>query len=141
MKATLVVVAAKTTKRSVALKLPCVLGRSREADLTVADPIVSRRHCELSESNGLLMLRDLASLNGTTVAGRRVTSAALLPDAEFSIGPLSFRVQYEYHGNLESVPPTCFADEAEPGFAAELVLRRNCRLPPATGNRPRARRT
>jgi predicted component of type VI protein secretion system len=112
MKATLLVVEGNTTKRRVALKLPCVLGRSREADMTVAHPLISRRHCELSEANGLLMLRDLASLNGTMIGGRQITSAPLLPDAEFSIGPLTFRVQYEYNGDLESLPPTCYVDAA-----------------------------
>jgi pSer/pThr/pTyr-binding forkhead associated (FHA) protein len=98
--AVLLVVDGNTTRRRVVLKLPCVLGRSRQADVTVAHPLISRRHCELSETDGLLMLRDLASLNGTMIGGRRVTTAPLLPDAEFTIGPLTFRVRYEYDGDL-----------------------------------------
>jgi predicted component of type VI protein secretion system len=113
MNATLLVVSGKTTKRKVALKLPCVLGRSREADVTVAHPLISRRHCELSEQDGLVMLRDLASLNGTMIGGRRITAAPLLPDGEFTIGPLTFRVRYQYDGDLASVPPTCYADETD----------------------------
>ena len=104
---------AKRSEREVTLQLPAVLGRSREADVTVAHPLISRRHCEISESNGLLMLRDMASLNGTMIGGRRVESAPLLPDAEFMIGPLTFRVLYEYDGDLESVPDTRFVDAAE----------------------------
>ena len=84
--------------------MPAVVGRSRDADVTVTHPLISRRHCEISENNGLLMLRDLASLNGTMIGGRRIESAPLLPDAEFTIGPLTFRVLYEYDGDLESVP-------------------------------------
>ena len=72
MNAKLLVVMGKTTKHKVALQLPAVLGRSREADITVAHPLISRRHCEISENNGLLMLRDLASLNGTMIGGRRI---------------------------------------------------------------------
>ena len=113
MNAKLLVVIGKTTKREVALQLPAVLGRSREADVTVAHPLISRRHCEISENNGLLMLRDLASLNGTMIGGRRIELAPLLPDAEFTIGPLTFRVLYEYDGDLESVPDTRFVDEKE----------------------------
>ena len=111
MNATLLVLAGKTTKGKVALKLPCVLGRSKGADVVVPHPLVSRRHCELSESGGLLILRDLASSNGTMIDGRRITSAPLPPDSEFTIGPLIFRVQYKYGGNLESLPPICFVEE------------------------------
>ena len=50
MNAKLVVVTGKTSKRIVELDLPCVLGRSREADVTVAHPLISRRHCEISEA-------------------------------------------------------------------------------------------
>jgi predicted component of type VI protein secretion system len=110
MNAILLVVAGNTTKSKVALKLPCVLGRSREADVTVPHPLISRRHCELSEADGLLMLRDLVSLNGTMIGGRRITSAPLLPDAEFTIGPLTFRVVYDYGGDLESLPPINYVD-------------------------------
>ena len=55
-------------------------------------PLISRRHCEISENDGLLMVRDLASLNGTMIGGQRVESAPLLPGGEFTIGPLMFRI-------------------------------------------------
>ena len=120
MNAKLIVVIGNTTKREVELHLPSVLGRSREADVTVAHPLISRRHCEISENDGLLMLRDLASLNGTMIGGRRIELAPLLPDAEFTIGPLTFRVLYEYDGDLESVPDTRYADELEEPIEAAL---------------------
>ena len=104
MKAKLIVVLGKTTKRVVVLHLPAVLGRSRQADVTVAHPLISRRHCEISENNGLLILRDLASLNGTMIGGRRIELAPLLPDEEFTIGPLTFRVLYEYSGDRNRFP-------------------------------------
>ena len=66
------------------------------------------------------MVRDLSSLNGTMIGGRRIESAPLLPDAEFTIGPLMFRVRYEYDGDLESVPDTRFVDGPE--GAAEAAL-------------------
>ncbi len=113
MNAQLLVVLDNTIKRRVALQLPAVLGRSRGADITVTHPLISRRHCEISENNGLLMLRDLASLNGTMIGGRRIALAPLLPDAEFTIGPLTFRVLYEYGGDLESVPDTRFVDAVQ----------------------------
>ena len=111
MNAKLLVVVGQTTKREVTLQLPAVLGRSRKADITVAHPHVSRLHCELSEEGGVLMLRDLASLNGTMIGGRRIERAALLPDGEFTIGPLTFRVLYRYEGTLAAVPQPFYADE------------------------------
>jgi hypothetical protein len=113
MQVNLLVVYGKTTKRKVAPHLPAVLGRSRGADITVGHPLISRRHCELFEQNGLLMLRDLASLNGTMIGGKRIEMAPLLPGAQFAIGPLAFQVLYEYHGDVESVPEIHYREEAQ----------------------------
>jgi hypothetical protein len=106
MDAELIVVGGKTNKRSIKLKLPMVIGRSRHARLTIAHPMISRRHSELFERDGLLMVRDLDSLNGTVVDGQRVKEAPLPPEAEFSIGPLTFRAQYQYEGDLGKLPAT-----------------------------------
>jgi len=114
MEVKLVVVLGKTNKDGVTLKLPSIVGRSREADVTVAHSLISRRHCELYEADGLLMVRDLDSLNGTVVKGQRIREAALPPDAEFSVGPLTFRAEYEYDGDLDSVPPPELFDEDQP---------------------------
>ena len=103
MRATLIVVGGKATKGRVSLDLPIVIGRSRSADLTVAHPMISRRHCEIYDSSGLLMVRDLDSLNGTSVAGQKISEAALRPDDEFTVGPLTFRVDYEYSAEIEAV--------------------------------------
>jgi hypothetical protein len=111
-----VIVGGKANKRDVLLKLPTVIGRSRQADLTVAHPMVSRRHCELFEVDGLLTVRDLGSLNGTLVGGERIQEAALRPKDEFSVGPLTFRVEYEYTGEVPAAPPAGQDDEKAPDF-------------------------
>ncbi len=110
MEANLVVVGGKAKKAKVALKVPTLIGRSKEAGLTIGHPMISRQHCEIFESDGLLMVRDLGSLNGTVVDGRRVKESPLPPDAEFSVGPLTFRVEYTYDGDLTNVPATVFAE-------------------------------
>ncbi len=104
MEAKLIVIGGKASKDAITLRLPAVIGRSREADLTVAHPMVSRRHCEVFEVDGLLMIRDLGSLNGIVIQGQRVTEAPLCPDDEFTVGPLTFRAEYEYDGDLDAVP-------------------------------------
>ncbi len=112
MEVTLVVIRGKVSRGEIAFQPPAVLGRSREADLTFAHPMISRQHCELYEVDGLLMVRDLGSLNGTVVNQQRVVEAALCPDDSFSVGPLSFKVQYEYSGDRDAIPPP---KPAEPG--------------------------
>ena len=107
----LIVVGGKASKADVALKLPSVIGRSREAGLTIAHPMVSRRHCEVFEADGLLMIRDLGSLNGTLVAGQRIKESPLPPDSEFTVGPLTFRTQYQCQGDLSKLPPPVLAEQ------------------------------
>jgi len=56
---------------------PVVIGRSREADITVEDPNVSRRHAEIRREDGAFWIVDLGSTNGIEVNGRRVDRARL----------------------------------------------------------------
>lgn len=95
MQATLVVVSGKTDKRRLSITLPIILGRSHQADLTIAHSLISRKHCALLNREGVVILRDLGSLNGTFVRGEKVTGdVRLLPNDEFSIGPVTFQIQY-----------------------------------------------
>lgn len=105
MEVRLTIVGGKASRKVVSIKLPAVIGRSREADLTIAHPMVSRRHCQLFEVQGLVRIRDLGSLNGTLVGGKEVTEAPLRPNDEFSIGPLTFRVEYDYGGEVTVAAP------------------------------------
>lgn len=104
MQAKLVIVGGKANKREISLELPSTIGRSREADLTVAHPMISRQHCELFEVDGQVMIRDLDSLNGTFVGQEQVKEAALRPHDRFSIGSLTFRVEYDYLGETPVAP-------------------------------------
>jgi hypothetical protein len=63
-----------------------VVGRSREADLVLQDPNVSRRHAELRREDGGWQIVDLGSTNGIKVNGRRVDNAALRPGDQVTIG-------------------------------------------------------
>ena len=63
-----------------------VLGRSKEADLQVTDPNVSRRHAELRQEGTSFWIVDLDSTNGLEVNGRRVKRAKLDPGDSFTVG-------------------------------------------------------
>jgi Protein of unknown function (DUF3662)/FHA domain len=54
-----------------------VIGRSRDCDLTLDDPNVSRRHAEIREEDGGYWVVDLGSTNGIEVNGSRVERAEL----------------------------------------------------------------
>ncbi len=63
-----------------------VLGRSREADIVLQDPNVSRRHAELRRDEGGWQVVDLGSTNGIKVNGHRSRGARLQPGDEITLG-------------------------------------------------------
>ena len=63
-----------------------VIGRSREADVVLADPNISRRHAELRGDGDSWEIADLGSTNGIKVNGRRVERAALQPGDRVTLG-------------------------------------------------------
>ena len=63
-----------------------VVGRSREADIVLQDPNVSRRHAELRRDNGGWQIVDLGSTNGIKVNGRRVDNQPLNAGDQITIG-------------------------------------------------------
>jgi pSer/pThr/pTyr-binding forkhead associated (FHA) protein len=69
-----------------------VVGRREDCDLRLEHKSVSKIHCVLAKTDGLLMLRDLGSTNGTRVNGTRVRRAALLPNDQLCIASYKFRV-------------------------------------------------
>jgi hypothetical protein len=63
-----------------------MVGRSRECDVVVSDPNVSRRHIELRRGERGWAAVDLGSTNGMKVNGRRVGHAELEPGDRITIG-------------------------------------------------------
>lgn len=69
-----------------------VIGRRDYCDVVIPQSSLSKRHCVVVRTDGLLMLRDLATTNGTKVNGQRVSWAALLPNDRVNIGGYKVRV-------------------------------------------------
>jgi len=105
MKAKLVVVGGDVKAAEISLNLPVIIGRGREASLTLPHPLVSRKHCELFEVNGNLMVRDLGSLNGTYVGSERVTEATLPPGELLTVATVNFRAVYADVDDDSTYPP------------------------------------
>src|SRR5438067_8887706 len=62
------------------------IGRSRECDVVIDDPNVSRKHAEVRRTIEGWMVVDLGSTNGVKVNGRRVREAVLSPGDEITLG-------------------------------------------------------
>ncbi len=96
MEAKLIVIDGDAQARQYDLQLPTIIGRSRRTDLTLDNSLVSRQHCEVFEANGILMVRDLGSLNGTFVGEMRIAEQAMpvKPGDLLTVGPVTFRAVY-----------------------------------------------
>lgn len=73
-------------KRTVVSGDPFVIGRSRECDLVLDDPNVSRRHAELRREDGGWAVVDLGSTNGIKLNGKRSRGGRLNPGDEITLG-------------------------------------------------------
>jgi pSer/pThr/pTyr-binding forkhead associated (FHA) protein len=63
-----------------------VIGRSKDADVRIDDPNVSRRHAEVQHDGATYWLVDLDSTNGVEVHGKRVKRLKLEDGTRFTIG-------------------------------------------------------
>lgn len=69
-----------------------LVGRKDDVDLRLDHKSVSKLHCVIVKTDGLLLVRDLGSTNGTRVNGQRVRRAALLPNDLLNIASFRFKV-------------------------------------------------
>jgi pSer/pThr/pTyr-binding forkhead associated (FHA) protein len=72
-----------------------LVGRKEGCDLRLNHRSISKQHCVLVKADGLILLRDLGSTNGTRVNGKRVRRAALTANDQLSIASLSFRLLFD----------------------------------------------
>ncbi|HEY6583727.1 MAG TPA: DUF3662 and FHA domain-containing protein [Gaiellaceae bacterium] len=63
-----------------------VIGRSKESDIRVSDPNVSRRHAEIRQEGSNYWIVDLGSTNGISVNGRALKRAKLDDEDRITLG-------------------------------------------------------
>jgi FHA domain/Protein of unknown function (DUF3662) len=83
-------------KRLVVGPAGATMGRSRQCDVMVDDPNVSREHAEIRPRGGSWVLTDLNSTNGSRLNGRRIDhSEVLKPGDEIELGTTVLRFELE----------------------------------------------
>lgn len=82
------------------LSIPCVIGRSSDCHLRIDEPTVSGKHASIYKQRGKLYIQDLDSTNGTLVAGKKISEAALIAGGELvNFGEVL--VKFLLHGSAE----------------------------------------
>jgi hypothetical protein len=83
-------------KRVVVGPTGVALGRSRQCEVVLDDPNVSRRHAEIRPRGGSWVLIDLGSTNGSSLNGRRVENPEVLkPGDEIELGTSTLTFELE----------------------------------------------
>ena len=85
-----------------------LVGRHSEADVRLALPDVSRRHCRFLFQHGRWKIIDLCSLNGVFVNGERMQEATIYDGDQIRLGSFLFAVRLE--AQTRSMPPPSLED-------------------------------
>ena len=111
-----------------------IVGRKEDCDVRLDHKSVSKMHCVIVKTDGLLVLRDLGSTNGTRVNGQRVRRAALLPNDQLTIAHFKFRVHLGPDLAVQPPsPPILAASEHTQALDAKDV--KHLLRPPTRGSR------
>jgi two-component system, NtrC family, response regulator HydG len=92
---------------------PLIMGRSIGCDIVLADPIVSRRHCQIVVSDGKVFFTDLGARNPVLHNGQPEPEGELAPGDELAIGPELFVLAHA---------PAFLSGPVLPGEEMEAIL-------------------
>lgn len=86
-RATLVLVSGPTPGQVYSLKAETLIGRDPFADIQIEDSAVSRRHVRVIFEDGVYVVEDLGSANGTFVDGVRISRHEIESGERIQLGP------------------------------------------------------
>ena len=105
---------------------PLVVGRAADADISVFDATISRRHAELRVAGDGVAIKDLASVNGTFINGVRVSEGVVRVHDSVAFGKVVFRLKSNDVVVPPAAPETTILRQlpVEGGRSSELVSAR-----------------
>lgn len=71
---------------------PLIIGRTDDADITLPNPVVSRKHAKIYFENRAVFIEDLKSNNGTFVNGGKTDKTEVRPEDLIRIGPFTLHI-------------------------------------------------
>lgn len=90
-------------------RFPALIGRDDGLAVTLHSHNVSRRHAELLQADGELLLRDLGSRNGTYLNHERLARAEIVAHGDvLRFGDIEFRLQIERDDSADDFTATEF---------------------------------
>ena len=98
-----------------------IVGRKEDCDVRLDHKSVSKMHCVIVRTDGLLLLRDLGSTNGTRVNGQRVRRAVLKPDDQLTIAHFKFRVHLGPDTPVPAAPQVLASEHTQALDAREVA--------------------
>ncbi len=90
------------------------MGYAQDNDLVVPVPQVSSHHAVLTKTSRGVVIRDLASTNGTFVDGQRVQQAYVQPGARIGLGSYEFELTPAHLARLHTTAEAAPAADATP---------------------------
>lgn len=105
------------------------IGRSEDCEVRIDNLGVSRHHCEIVHSNGVVVLRDLQSNNGTFVNGNKIevhnlNSGDVITLGKYSIeyqGPAPPEQQQGLHVSQGGEPDGAMTVQVDPAALARMA--------------------
>jgi transcriptional regulator with GAF, ATPase, and Fis domain len=85
---------------------PIVVGRGRDCQLRLEDPLASRQHCRIERLGNEVFVVDLASANGTWMGSERIDRYQLSPGESFRIGSTNIRLGGDIRAELSASEST-----------------------------------
>jgi pSer/pThr/pTyr-binding forkhead associated (FHA) protein len=128
--------------RRVELVAPLTVGRAADADLVLADELVSRRHARVSQRGAGAVVEDLGSRNGTFVNGNQIHGPTRLgPGDQLQLGVTLVELRSvtqiaERPSAVQPVPPPLAVRERAPDYLPDQPVADPARTP-AGGAAPR----
>ncbi|HEU4396834.1 MAG TPA: FHA domain-containing protein [Actinomycetota bacterium] len=108
--------------RRVAVVSPLTVGRAADADLALADELVSRWHARVSKRGAGAVVEDLGSRNGTFVNGNQIHGPTrLVPGDQLQVGVTLVELRSatqiaERPSAVQPVPPPLAVPERTPDY-------------------------